>query len=817
LTKDEIDRLAAELEKQLKDLDSKRKEIQEKIRNLSHQRKAFTVAENAFGPSRDRPVSEISSVSQKIALFRSFFRGREDLYAQRWESTKTGKTGYQPVCKNDWIRGICRKPEIKCGNCAAREFVPISDSVIHRHLFGFVAEDRNARRTRKDFVIGVYPLLQNETCWFLAADFDKESWKTDVSAFRATCRRFNVPSAVERSRSGNGAHAWIFFSEPIPAISARRLGSFLLTETLDERPEIGLDSYDRLIPNQDTLPDGGLGSLIALPLQYTAIGKGNCVFIDENYLPFSDQWLFLATLPKMVREEVEHIVAEALRRSKIIGIRLPMAEEGDEEPWKALPSRRRKEIDISGPLPEKMIIRKGDLIYIDKEGLPPILRSRLISLAAFQNPEFYKAQAMRLSTYGKPRVISCAEDFVNHIGLPRGCLEESVELFRSLKIDVEVIDECFPGLPIECEFLGTLRPEQEAAVSSLLEHDTGVLAAATAFGKTVVAAKVIAHRAVNTLVLVHRRQLLDQWIAQLMEFLDLKTEEIGSIGSGKRKLSKFVDIVIIQSLCRKGIVDDIVGEYGHLVVDECHHIPAVSFEQILRKCKSKYILGLSATVTRKDGHHPIIFMQCGPVRFRVGAKQGTQAHSFKHRVVLRNTKFTLKPSQDAKLHIHEIYNALMIDEARNEMIFDDIIRSIAEDKRSPILITERREHLEMFAERFRPFVRNIVVFKGGMGQRQRQKIREQLNSIKDDDERLLIATGKYLGEGFDDARLDTLFLTLPISWKGTLAQYAGRLHRSHYNKKEVRIYDYVDLKVPMLERMYKRRLQGYRAIGYEIE
>jgi len=816
LTKDEIDRLAAELENQLKDLDSKRKEIQEKISNLALQRKAFTVDENAFSQSLAQPVSEISSVSQKIGLFRSLFKGREDLYAQRWESIKTGKTGYQPVCKNDWIRGICRKPVIKCGNCAAREFVPISDSVIHRHLFGFIAADRIARRTRKNFVIGVYPLLQNETCWFLAADFDKESWRADVSAFRDVCLRFNVPLAVERSRSGNGAHAWIFFSEPIPVIFARRLGSFLLTETLDERPEIGLDSYDRLIPNQDTLPDGGLGNLIALPLQYTAMGKGNCVFIDENYIPFSDQWHFLATLLKIGREEVERVVEEARRRNKIIGIRLPMTDEEGEEPWKALPSRRRK-IDISGPLPEKVIIRKGDLIYIDKEGLPPILRSRLVSLAAFQNPEFYKAQAMRLSTYGKPRVISCAEDFVNHIGLPRGCREETVELFRSLKIDIDVIDERYPGIPIECEFRGTLRPEQEAAVNSLLEHDTGVLAAATAFGKTVVAAKVIAERAVNTLVLVHRRQLLDQWIAQLMEFLDLKTEEIGLIGSGKHKPSKFVDIAIIQSLYRKGIVDDIVGEYGHLIVDECHHIPAASFEQVARKCKSRYVLGLSATVTRKDGHHPIIFMQCGPVRFRVGAKQGTQAHPFQHRVVLRNTKFTLMPSKDAKLHIHEVYHALMTDEARNKMIFDDIVRSIAEDKRSPILITERREHLEMFAERFRPFVRNIVVFKGGMGERQRQKIREQLNSIQDDDERLLIATGKYLGEGFDDARLDTLFLTLPISWKGTLAQYAGRLHRLHYNKKEVRIYDYVDLKVPVLERMYKRRLQGYRAIGYEIE
>jgi len=254
-----------------------------------------------------------------------------------------------------------------------------------------------------------------------------------------------------------------------------------------------------------------------------------------------------------------------------------------------------------------------------------------------------------------------------------------------------------------------------------------------------------------------------------------------------------------------------------LIVDECHHIPASSFEQVARKCKSRYVLGLSATVTRKDGHHPIIFMQCGPVRFHVGAKQATQSHPFRHRVLFRPTKFVFRASEEKKLSIHEIYDALTTDEPRNEMIFEDVMRCIAAEKRSLILITERRAHLEMFAKRFQPFVRNIVVFRGGMGHKQRQKISEQLNSIADADERLLIATGRYLGEGFDDARLDTLFLSLPISWKGTLAQYAGRLHRLHCNKKEVRICDYVDQKVPMLERMYKRRLQGYRALGYEAE
>jgi superfamily II DNA or RNA helicase len=817
LTREEIDRLIFELESQLKALDSKRKEVLDKLTYVQQQKKMHMVADAALGQKPEETVSGSSSAGQKIKLFRTLFKGREDLYAQRWESARTGKSGYQPVCKNDWIRGLCRKPKIRCGECAAKEFVPLTDNVILRHLFGLDPTARAARRARKDFVIGIYPLLQDETCWFLAIDFDKASLKADVSAFRETCYRFDIPLAVERSRSGNGAHAWIFFSEPIPAILARRLGSYLLTETLDQRPEIGLDSYDRLFPNQDTLPDGGFGNLIALPLQHKAAEKGNSVFVDENFVPYSDQWCFLGFLPKMGKADVEHIVEEASRRGKIMGIRLPLIERGEEEPWKALPSRRKKDLEISGPLPEQARIVLGDLIYIEKDDLPSVLRSRLIRLAAFQNPEFYRAQAMRLSTYGKPRVISCAEDFVKHIGLPRGCLEEAVEMFELLRIRLEIVDERYAGIPIECKFQGTLRHDQEAAVKELLRFDTGVLAAATAFGKTVVSAKMIAERRSNALVLVHRRQLLDQWMAQLREFLGLKPEALGSIGSGKHQPSKYIDVAIIQSLYRKGIVDDIVGEYGHLIVDECHHIPASSFEQVARKSKARYVLGLSATVTRKDGHHPIIFMQCGPVRFHVGAKQATQSHPFRHRVVFRPTKFGFRAREGKKLSIHEFYDALMTDEPRNEMIFEDVMRCIATEKRSPILITERRGHLEMFAKRFQPFVRNIVVFRGGMGRKQRQRISEQLKSIADADERLLIATGRYLGEGFDDTRLDTLFLTLPISWKGTLAQYAGRLHRLHYNKKEVRIYDYVDQKVPMLERMYKRRLKGYRALGYETD
>jgi superfamily II DNA or RNA helicase len=813
---DETDREILELEKEIKALEAKRKDIFDRIERLRHRPRVQTITESSALSPPPQPLTSASPLQEKIVLFRSLFKGREDLYARRWESAKTGKSGYQPVCKNEWIRGVCRKPEVKCGGCHARELVPLNERAMHLHLFGLDPVGSKGRVTGKEVVIGIYPLLQDETCWFLAVDFDKTSWTSDVTAFREICLRFGVPLAVERSRSGNGAHAWIFFAEPLPATVARRLGSFLLTETLDLRPEVGLGSFDRLFPNQDNMPKGGFGNLIALPLQHKAMERGSSIFLGRDLLPIPDQWGFLSSIPKMSKDTVEHIVKEASRRGKIIGIRLPMSEDEDEEPWRTLPSRRKRDMDIQGPFPKEVKIVFGNAIYIEKTNLPPALQSRLIRLASFQNPEFYKAQALRLSTYGKPRIISCAEDFVRHISLPRGCLEDTVGLFKSLNIGVVLSDERSAGVSYQWNFRGDLRAEQEQAFKALLAFDTGVLAAATAFGKTVIAAKMIAARGVNTLVLVHRRQILDQWTAQLKEFLGLKPGDIGVIGSGKHQPGNRVDIALIQSLCRKGIVDDVVEGYGQLIVDECHHIPAASFEQVARRSKARYILGLSATVARKDGHHPIIFMQCGPVRFRVGAKQGTRAHPFDHKVILRPTKFTLPKSAVERYAIQEIYNLLLNDEKRNKVIFEDIMQCIAKEKRSPVLITERRNHLEMFAERFRPLVKNVIVFKGGTGHKQRQALNDQLTRIKDEEERLLIATGKYLGEGFDDARLDTLFLTLPISWKGTLAQYAGRLHRLHYNKREVRIYDYVDLRVPMLERMFKRRLQGYRALGYEV-
>jgi len=536
--------------------------------------------------TQDDVVHHRSSPEAKIALFRSLFRGRDDVYPRRFESRKSGKSGYQPACANQWVRGLCemggtgfargQRPKdarressarVKCAACPQRRFLPVTDEVIRWHLEG--RDDAG-----RDFVIGSYPMLQDETCFFLAADFDKTRWQEDAAAVLETCRRMNLAAALERSRSGNGGHVWMFFTEAIPAALARRLGSHILTETMERRPEIGLDSYDRFFPNQDTLPQGGLGNLIALPLQRQPRELGRSVFLDEQFLPYPDQWAFLSGAGRVDRAAVEEIVRKAERRGRIVGVRMALTDEEDAEPWNLAPSRR-KEHRVSGPLPKRLELVLGDQIYVAKDQLTPGLRNQLLRLAAFQNPEFYKAQAMRLPTYDKPRIICCAEDHPCHVALPRGCLNEVQALFSDLRIETIVRDQRYAGTPLAVQFQGELRPEQETAARAMLAHDTGVLSATTAFGKTVIAAWLLARRGVNTLVLVHRRQLLEQWIERLSAFLDLPAKEIGRMGGGRGKLTGRLDVAIIQSLVRKGVVKDCVGEYGHVIVDECHHLSVI--------------------------------------------------------------------------------------------------------------------------------------------------------------------------------------------------------------------------------------------------
>ena len=802
----------ARVRARLAELDAEQRQLLQELSALEARETAEIAAQAKRPAFENAPVTNASSSGEKVELFRSLFAGRPDVFPVRWENRKTGRAGYSPACFNEWVRGICGKPTVKCGDCKHQRFIPPDASVIGRHL-------RGGEGPSADFVAGVYPLLRDDTCWFLAADFDKDSWAEDAGALLETCRAKGVPAALERSRSGNGGHVWIFFGEPVSARTARQLGSALITETMERRPEIGFASYDRLFPNQDTMPVGGFGNLIALPLQHSARKVGNSVFLDQDLQPFEDQWAYLSTLPRMSAEAVADLVAAAEASGQVLAVRMPVDDENADEPWKMSPSRRPKTKPADVVVPPNIKVTVADQVYIDRTGLPSAMIAQLVRVAAFQNPEFYRAQAMRLPAFGKPRVVSCAELHPRHIALPRGCFDEAVEVLTEHGAKAELDDQRSDGTPLPntVRFLGELRPPQQRAFESLTTHDTGVLAATTAFGKTVVASALIGHRSRNTLVLVHRRELLDQWVERLKTFLQIDPKQIGTIGGGRRKPTGMIDVALIQSLVRSGEVDDIVADYGQLIVDECHHLSAASFELVARRTKARYVVGLSATVARKDGHHPIIFMQCGPVRHQVHARSQAAESGIRHRARERHTRFKLpevlamaeRPSMPA------IYAALADDDGRNDQIFDDVLKSL-EAKRSPIVLTERKDHLDYLQQRFSKFAKNLVVLRGGMSAKDRKAAAAALN-VADREERLILATGRYIGEGFDDSRLDTLFLTMPIAWKGTLAQYVGRLHRQHDGKKDVLVVDYVDSAVPVLARMAAKRRSGYRALGYVME
>ncbi|HKZ78307.1 MAG TPA: DEAD/DEAH box helicase family protein [Pyrinomonadaceae bacterium] len=745
-------------------------------------------------------ITATSPPELKVALFWSLFRGRDDVYATRWEG-RSGKTGYSPAGIRDW------EQRASAGRSKEKSFrhsklFPLSEEVIRDHLLG--------KQT-----IGVYPLVQDDTCWFVAVDFDKRSWEADACAFLKTCYKTGVPAALERSRSGNGGHVWIFFTSPIQAALARKLASAVLTRTMEQRYAMGLDSYDRLFPSQDTMPKGGFGNLIALPLQHGPRENGNSVFVDDGLRPYDDQWAFLSSIKRLAPDETQALLHKMYPACDVINIK-HSASDYDEasDPWIVPPSGRLAARDITEPLPQSVSIKLGNLIYIEKRDLPDVFLDRLVRLAAFQNPEFYKTQAMRLSTFGKPRVIACAEDLLHHIALPRGLLQEVLDLFRTQSIAVDITDHRFTGVPIQADFHGDRRVSQTEAAKALASCDDGILCAPTAFGKTAVAAQLIAMRKVNTLVLVHRRHLMNQWRERLALFLGLSSKEIGQIGGGKTSQTGRLDVAVIQSLIRKGKVKDIVAEYGQVIVDECHHVSAFSFERVLRKVKARYVVGLTATPIRKDGHHPIILMQCGPIRFNVSSKKQAAASAFQYEVIPKLTEFTV-PSEWNGIGIQEIYTALVNDERRTDLIVADVVGAI-EDGRFPLLLTERTNHLQLLLERLGRHVPNVFVMKGGMGKKQRDALASEIKAVPEDQQRVIIATGRYIGEGFDDARLDTLFLAMPISWRGTLQQYVGRLHRLHENKHIVRVYDYVDASVPVLNRMYEKRLKAYKAVGYTV-
>lgn len=752
------------------------------------------------------------SPQEKIALFRSLFRGREDVYAARWQSVTTGRSGYSPACANEWLAGLCLKPKGSCSSCEHRELLPLTDDVFDRHLRG---NDKYGRD-----VVGIFPILPGDSCCFLALDFDDEGWRENVSAVRKACGEWDIPCAVERSRSGDGAHLWIFFEDAVPCADARRLGTALLTSVMEKGGELKLKAYDRMFPNQDTLPKGGFGNLIALPLQGTARRNGNSVFIDEDFVPYPDQWKYLASLHKMTAEEFE-LACQTHANGDVLGELVPTEEPA--KPWE-----KKKSVELSAAdFPTELEVIRSNLLYINKEAVSARAMNRIVRLAAFKNPDFYRAQSMRLPIYNKPRVLSTAEERDGFIALPRGCEERLTELLDSADIRRHITDKRECGRTIKAEFNGALRTEQDEAAKALLSHDTGVLSAATAFGKTVISAYLIGQRKTSALILVHTQALLNQWRRSLSEFLIIdealeplpkkrgrRKEQplIGQLGGNKNNLSGIVDVAIMQSLLSDEQVNDVVKQYGMVIVDECHHVSAFTFERIMKEVCAKYVYGLSATPTRQDGHHPIVFMQCGPIRFRVDAKEQAVKRSFTQFVVPRFTSYRTSAEEKG---IAAIYSDLAADERRNLMIVRDVKDALKHGK-SPILLTERREHVQRMAALLSGHCPNVITLYGTASAKLRRETMERLQAVKPDEPLVVIATGKYVGEGFDCLRLDTLLLTMPIAWKGTVAQYAGRLHRSYPGKDEVLIYDYVDIHVPVLERMYQKRLKAYASIGCQL-
>lgn len=762
-------------------------------------------------------ASPCLSLEEKVSLFSSLFKGREDVFAKRWYSKANGKSGYQPVCLNEWNRQLCNKKKYKCAQCPNRQFKGLEYDDIYKHLEG--------KDTEGCDVIGIYVVLMDNHCNFLCVDFDdkqcEHGYQNDVLAFVDVSNTWEVPCSIERSRSGNGAHVWIFFEESLAAIKARKLGNAILTEAMNRDGRVSFKSYDRVFPSQDHLPEGGFGNLVALPLQGKARKNGNSVFVDETFTPFEDQWAYLLNVRKVSELFIDEILA-------LHGLSSELGElstTSESKPWEVPIPQKITNEDFS----KELVLIKLDMLYVPLAGLSGKALNHIKRIASFKNPEFYAKQGMRLSTYNIPRIISCADVSEEYVALPRGCEDAIVELLMNNHVCYRVKDETNPGECISVELKGELREEQDAAISSLMVHNTGVLNGTTAFGKTVTAIGLIAKRKVNTLILVHTKALLEQWKSRLEEFLDIDYVEedtshkrgrkvafspFGTLDFNGNRLHGMVDVALIQSSFDDGEVKPFVRDYGMVLVDECHHVSAVNFERVLKCCNARYVYELTATPIRKDGHQPIIFMQCGPIRYSADAKMQMASQTFERLLIPRFTSY--RELTDEKAMYVQILQRMGDDNYRNRLIVADVCKAL-DDGRSPIVLTSLTSHVEMLSAMLADSCKNVVTLVGSESVKEKRMKMERLQTIPKEEALVIIATGKYVGEGFDCPRLDTLFLALPVSWKGIIAQYAGRLHRDYLGKKIVQVYDYIDIHIPMCDVMYKHRLRGYASVGYKIQ
>ena len=762
-------------------------------------------------------IKQHLSLEEKVDVFRNLFKGREDVFARRWYSRTSGKSGYQPVCRNEWDRQLCDKKRYKCTECPNRAFKPLEYEDIYRHLEGKSSDGQD--------VIGAYAILADNTCNFLCADFDDKScehgYQKDVLAYVGVCKDWDAPCSIERSRSGNGAHVWIFFEQPLPASKARRLGNAILTEATERYGRMTFKSYDRFFPNQDRLPEGGFGNLVALPLQGKARKEGNSVFVDENFVAYENQWNYLLEIKRISEVAVDAILTKYKTDSELG----ELSTTSESKPWETPVPQKIAHKDF----PANPVLIRSNMLYIPLQGFSAKVVNHLKRIASFKNPEFYARQGMRLSTYNIPRIISCADMEEDYIALPRGCEDAVVAILEGNQVDYRMEDKTNHGENIAVAFKGQLREEQRAAIASLTAHDNGILNATTAFGKTVTAIGLIAERKVNTLILVHTKTLLDQWKSRLEEFLQIDFTEdalpkkrgrkkafspFGTLDSKGNSLHGKIDIALMQSCLEDSDVKPFVRNYGMLIVDECHHVSAVNFERILKYANARYVYGLTATSIRKDGHQPIIFMQCGPIRYSADAKTQMASQTFARLLIPRFTSY--RELTDEKSTYARMVQNMSEDENRNSLIIDDVCE-ILKEGRSPIILTNLTAHVETLANALTPHCKHVITLVSSESAKEKRQKMEYLQNLPSSEPLVIVATGKYVGEGFDYPRLDTLFLALPVSWKGIIAQYAGRLHREYPGKKEVRVYDYIDIRIPMCDLMYKRRLRGYASVGYQIK